>query len=53
MEEEFYVTFKTENDEEIEYPVRQEIWEGIAEYQEGTLVLVNGNFFDFGDGQEI
>ena len=50
---EFYITFETEDNKTTEFPVRQEIYEDITEGQEGTLVTVNGNFFDFGDGEEI
>ncbi len=50
---EFYITFETEDNKTTEFPVRQEIYEDITEGQEGTLVTVNGNFFDFGIGEEI
>ena len=47
------VTFLTEEGEILEFDVREEIFDKIEEKQEGTLVTVNGNFFDFGDGEEI
>ena len=50
---ESFVTFLREDGSEVEYAVRQEVFESIEENQEGTLVTVNGNFFDFGDGEEI
>ena len=53
LQEEYYVTFETEKGEKIEYPIRQELWEEITDGQEGVLVTVNGNFFDFGDGEDL
>ena len=47
------VVFQTENGEEVEYPVRLEVFVRLEEGQEGTLVTVNGNFFDFGDGEDV
>ena len=47
------VTFLTEEEETLEFYVREEIFDNIEENQEGTLVTVNGNFFDFGDGQDL
>ena len=47
------VVFLTETGEEKEFFVSKEFYQSIEENQEGTLVTVNGNFFDFGDGQEI
>lgn len=44
----FLITFET-IDGQIEFSVSQECFERIEEGQEGTLVLVNGNFFDFGN----
>ena len=38
---------------EAEYEVSQEWYEQITEMQVGTLVIVNGGFFSFGDGEEI
>ena len=46
--EQYYVTFLTEKGEEIEYPVPQELFFNLSEGEEGMLVTVNGNFFDFG-----
>ena len=53
LKEDCYITFLTEKDEEVTYPVRQELFEQIEEGQEGTLVTVNGNFFYFGDGEDV
>ena len=36
---------------ELELP--EETWRGIDKYQEGTIVVHNGIFFAFGDGEEI
>ena len=47
------IVFLTETGEEKEVYVSKEVFESIEENQEGTLVTVNGNFFDFGDGEEI
>ena len=33
--------------------LREEIFDKIKDNQRGTLVTVNGNFFDFGEGEEI
>ena len=51
--EQCYATFLMENGDTGEYPVREELWMAIEENQEGTLVTINGNFFDFGDGEEV
>ena len=50
---EFYVMFETDDNKSIEFPVRKEIYENIVEGQEGMLVMVNGNFFDFGEGEDV
>ena len=47
------VTFKTEEGETLKFQLREEIFDAIEDDQQGTLVTVNGNFFDFGDGEEI
>ena len=49
----FFVTFQLENDEEMEFEIGQEWYEKLEKGQTGTLVLVGGNFFDFGDGEEM
>ena len=49
----FLITFETLDGKQMEFPVSQEYFEKIKEEQNGTLVIVNGNFFDFGDGEEI
>ncbi|MBR2646266.1 MAG: DUF2500 family protein [Clostridia bacterium] len=51
--EEYYIHFLTEDGDEMGLRVRQDVFEKIEEGQEGTLVTVNGNFFDFGDGVDV
>ena len=50
---EFRVMFEVEDGTEREYSLTQELFEKIEEGQEGTLVLLNDTFFDFGDGEDI
>lgn len=50
---EYYITFLLENGEEKEYALSQEMFEKIEEGQESTLVLLNGMFFDFGEGESV
>ena len=47
----FLITFKLENGEEKEIAVPQETFEKVAVGDKGTLVILNGAFFDFGDGE--
>ena len=49
----YFATFQFENDEEIEYEIGQEWYEKIEKGQTGQLVLVNGNFFSFGEGEDF
>ena len=49
----YFATFELENGEEIEYGISEECYEGIEEGQTGTLVIVNGNFFSFGEGEDV
>ena len=49
----YNVQFSTENRDIVEYDVPQELFEKIFVGQKGTLATVNGEFFDFGDGEEI
>ena len=51
--EEYSIRLLTEEGEERNYRVREEVYSRIEKGQEGTLVTVNGNFFDFGDGTDI
>ncbi len=51
--DEYYATFLLETGEEIEYKIPEELFFTLVEGEEGTLVTVNGNFFDFGSGEEI
>ena len=50
---EFLVMFAMKDGTEQEYSLSQELFEKIEEGQEGTLVLLNGGFFDFGDGENM
>ena len=51
--EEYWVKIITEEGVETSYRVREDVYQRMEEGQEGTLVTVNGNFFDFGDGVEV
>ena len=50
---EYFVTFILENDEKVEYEVSKEWYEKIEEGAKGTLVIVGGTFFAFGDGEDV
>ncbi len=52
-ETQYWITFLLEERKEQEFLVPKELFERIEEGQEGTLVTTNGNFFDFGDGEDI
>ena len=47
------MNFRLENGEEREYYVSKELFDRVKEGQESTLVLLNGMFFDFGEGEDI
>ena len=47
------VVFLLESGVTITCYLREELFDKIQDNQQGTLVTVNGNFFDFGDGKEI
>ncbi|MBQ8294937.1 MAG: hypothetical protein IJX87_00725 [Clostridia bacterium] len=49
----YFVTFQLENDETVEYEIGQEWYQKIESGQIGILVLVNGHFFSFGEGEDI
>ena len=49
----YFATFELENGEEIEYEIGQENYEKIENAQTGLLVIINGNFFAFGEGEEM
>ena len=51
--EEYSIRLHTEEGGERNYRVREEVYSRIEKGQKGTLVTVNGNFFDFGDGTDI
>jgi hypothetical protein len=46
----FLVTFLTDDGKRTEYPVPEELYVTLDVDQTGTLVLLNGGFFDFGAG---
>jgi hypothetical protein len=46
----FLVTFLTDDGKRAEYPVPEELYVTLDVDQTGTLVLLNGGFFDFGAG---
>ena len=50
--EEFYVTFCVEGEQEITCTVPRETYYAINEGDCGMLLHVNGNFLDFGEGKE-
>lgn len=49
----FCVIFLTDSGEELEFEIPQELFDKINEGQSGILVTVNGNFIDFGDGEDV
>ena len=51
--DEYYATFRLETGEEVEYKIPEELFYTLQQEEEGVLVTVNGNFFDFGSGEEI
>ena len=46
----FLVTFLTDDGERTEYPVPEELYVTLEIDRTGTLVILNGGFFDFGAG---
>lgn len=50
---EYFATFSLENGEETEYEIEQEWYEKIEQGESGTLVLINGKFTSFGEGEDI
>lgn len=46
----FLVTFLTDDGKRTEYPVPEELYVTLDVDQTGTLVILNGGFFDFGAG---
>ncbi len=49
----FIVTFVTDGGETKEFSVSEETYSRLNEHQAGMLITIDGNFFDFGDGEEI
>ena len=50
----FYnVKFLTDGNKTVVYAVPEELFDYISVGQRGTLATVDGEFFDFGDGEEI
>ena len=52
-EYDYLVTFVLLNGEEIECKIGQELYENAQPGESGTLALIDGEFFDFGQGEEI
>ena len=48
----FLVTFLTDDGKRTEYPVPEELYVTLDIDHTGTLVILNGGFFDFGAGDE-
>ena len=48
----FLVTFLTDDGKRTEYPVPEELYVTLDIDQTGTLVILNGGFFDLGAGDE-
>ncbi len=53
MQNRYFVTFRTKENKEIELEVNKEFYERCVPNMEGTLLTVNGKFFDFGDGEPV
>lgn len=49
----YFATFESVNGTTAEYEIGEEYYNRIQEGQTGTLVLMNGSFFDFGDGEDL
>ncbi len=49
----YSVQFLTDSGETVEYSVPEELYDYITIGQKGILATVDGEFFDFGDGEEI
>ena len=49
----FYVTFLKDDDTTEEFPVTEEMFEHCIPDSTGTLVTIDGHFFDFGEGEDI
>ena len=47
------VQFLTEDNQTVEYSVPEELYDYIYIGQKGTLATVDGEFFDFGEGENI
>ena len=49
----YNVQFSTEDGNIVEYDVPQELFDYVNIGRHGTLATIDGEFFDFGDGEEI
>lgn len=49
----YFATFLLEDREEAEFKIGQELYETIEQGDAGTLVLINGKVFSFGEGEDI
>ena len=47
----YFASFKLPSGDVQEYEIGRELYESVSEGQRGTLVVVNGSFFAFGDGE--
>ena len=52
-EYQYFITFALENGEELEFELGEDWYAKVEEGQTGTLVLMHGRFFSFGEGEEI
>ncbi len=49
----YFMSFKTQNDEIKKYEVTPQVYERSKLHDKGLLITINGNFFDFGEGEDI
>lgn len=49
----YFATFESLNGTTAEYEIGQDYYDRLEEGQTGTLVIMNGNFIDFGDGKDL
>ncbi len=52
-ETQHWIMFQLKDGTEKEFLVPKELFDKVNENQDGVLVTVNGNFFDFGEGEDI
>ena len=49
----FTVTFLTDDGKTVEYAVPEDLFEYCIPYTTGTLVTLNGEFYYFGEGEDV